>query len=116
MKFKNLLKDVLNEAKGRKPVFGSSDGWSYAVNIKSLDSNAFLKEPFGRRLGDVKKVNDWIQTAKQDFVGSKGKSTLASVRAWVKENKLTEFYAKWKKILQCIKMTAWKYTTNNGSN
>ena len=92
MKFKNYL----NEAKKRKPAFGTSDGFSYAVNIPTLDSNEFLKMPFGRQLDDSRKVGEWKKTSKSTHVGAKGKGTLPSVKKWVKENKPSEFYAKWK--------------------
>jgi hypothetical protein len=89
---------VITEARGRKAGFGTnrSDGFSYAVNIPILDSNDFVNMPFGRQLDDARKVQEWKKTAKSTHVGSKGKATLPAVRKWVKENKPTEFYAKWK--------------------
>ena len=88
--------ESLEEARGKKPAFGTSDGFSYAVNIPTLDSNEFLKMPFGRQLDDSRKVGEWKKTAKKAYVGAKGKGTLPSVKKWVKENKPSEFYAKWK--------------------
>jgi hypothetical protein len=52
--------------------------------------------PFGRQLGDLRKVQEWKKSAKSTHVGSKGKATLPAVRKWVKEVKPSEFYAKWK--------------------
>lgn len=95
--YKELLEKALNEAKKRKPAFGTSEGFNYAVNIDSLDSNEFFKEPFGRRMGDMRKVNEWSKTAKKGYAMSKGKPTMASVKKWVKEMNPSEFYARWQK-------------------
>jgi len=95
--------ESLEEARGKKPAFGTSDGFSYAVNIPTLDSNEFLKMPFGRQLDDSRKVGEWKKTAKKAYVGAKGKGTLPSVKKWVKENKPSEFYAKWK-----MDSSSWK--------
>jgi hypothetical protein len=95
-----IVNEILSftEAKKRKAGFGNSEGFSSAVLIDGLDSNEFFKAPFGRQLGDLKKVKDWkaSQGVKTDHVGAKGKSTMAAVKAWVKSVKPTEFYARWK--------------------
>ena len=90
------IDNVLNEAKKRKPAFGTSDGSSYAVQINNLDSNDFPSQPFGRQMDDMKKVREWQKTAKKGYAGAKGKATLPAVKKWVKENQPSEFYAKWK--------------------
>jgi len=89
-------KESLTEAKGPKPSFGNAEGDSYAVLVSGLDSNDFYKQPFGRQLGDLRKIQEFMKTAKKGYVGAKGKSTMASVKLWVKENKPSQFYAKWK--------------------
>jgi hypothetical protein len=86
---------VLSEAKKDKPAFGSSDGFSYAVNLNGID-NEFFKQPFGRQLDAMKKVKEFTSKAKKGYAGAKGKSTLAAVKDWVKLNQPTQFYAKWK--------------------
>jgi hypothetical protein len=91
-----LIDKYLGEAKGKKPSFGNNDGNSYAVKVDSLDSNEFYKQPFGRRIDDMKKVKEFMSSAKKGYVGSKGKPTMASVKKWVKEMKPSEFYAMWK--------------------
>ena len=95
----NLIDKYLGEGKvrGRKPSFGSHDGNNYAVQINGLDSNEFYKQPFGRQLGDLRKVQEWKKTAKSTHIGAKGKGTMPSVKKWVKEMNLSEFYAMWKK-------------------
>lgn len=85
----------LEEAKKDKPSFGSSDGFSYAVNLNGVD-NEFLNQPFGRQLDAMKKVKEFTSKAKKGYAGAKGKSTLAAVKDWVKLNQPTQFYAKWK--------------------
>jgi vacuolar-type H+-ATPase subunit H len=83
----------------RKPSFGSSEGYNYAVNINSLDSNEFYTYPFGRGLNDRRKAAEFIKDSdvKTGYVDTKGKSSLPAVKQYVKENNLKEFYATWKK-------------------
>jgi len=95
--FETTVEKNFTEAKGRKPAFGSADKFNFAVQVNGLDSNDFFKQPFGRTLGDMKKVQKFKETAKVASVGAKGKATKAAVRAWVKENKPTQFFAKWQK-------------------
>lgn len=87
----------IKTAKKRKPAFGQDGKINYAVQIDSLDSNEFFKAPFGRQLSDLKKVQQWKETAKKGYVGAKGKPTMSQVKKWVKEVKPSEFYARWKK-------------------
>jgi hypothetical protein len=87
--------DYMFEAKMTKAVFGSNDGFSYAVNLNGAD-NEFFKQPFGRQLDTLKKVKEFTAKAKKGSVGAKGKPTLAAVKDWVKMNQPTQFYAKWK--------------------
>lgn len=85
----------LEEAKKDKPAFGSSGGFSYAVNLNGVE-NEFFNQPFGRQLDAMKKVKEFTSKAKKGYAGAKGKSTLAAVKDWVKLNQPTQFYAKWK--------------------
>ena len=55
----DLIEKYLGEAKKRKPSFGNNDGKNYVVQINNLDSNDFYKQPFGRQLSDLKKVQEW---------------------------------------------------------
>ncbi len=87
--------DLLEVKKKDKPAFGSSGGFSYAVNVDGID-NEFLNQPFGRQLDSMKKVKEFMGKAKKGYAGAKGKSTLAAVKDWVKLNQPTQFYAKWK--------------------
>jgi len=83
------------EARGNRPSFGNAGGDSYAVQVDGLDSNEFYKQSFGRQLSDLRKVQEFKKTAKTGYVDAKGKSTMASVKMWVKDVKPSQFYAKW---------------------
>lgn len=102
----SLRESILNEAAVRKPYFGtptdksglggSAAKASYAVQVNGLpDGNSFPEMSWGRTLDSIKYVNEWKKTAKTAWVGAKGKPTMSSVKAWVKDNNPTEFYAKW---------------------
>jgi hypothetical protein len=86
---------ALTEVKGAKAFIGKIGKKSYAIKIDALDSNSFPEKNFGQQIGDLKIVKEWKTNAKKDVVGSKGKATLASVKAWVTETKPSEFYASW---------------------
>lgn len=92
---KSFKEFILTEAKKPKAFFGKGGDFTYAVSIDGID-NTFPTQPFGRVMKDIKAAEEFKKDAKSDFVGSKGKATLPAVRAWVKENSPTEFYAKWK--------------------
>jgi len=94
MKLTEKLNNVL-EAKKPKSFVGDSDGFSWAVQLEGVD-NEFPKMPFGRRMDDEKKAIEFSKSAKKGYVGAKGKSTLASVKKWIKEKSPSQFYAKWK--------------------
>ena len=81
----------------RKASFGSNDGMSFAVSIDSLSNNDFLTRSFGQQLGDLRIVQEWKKSAKTNHVLAKGKPTMAAVKKWAKENKPSEFYARWKR-------------------
>lgn len=79
-----------------KPFIGTVGKKNYAIMINSLpDGNDFVTQNFGQQINSMKVVKDWKESAKKDYVGSKGKPTLSSVKNWIKENKPTEFYASW---------------------
>ena len=82
-------------AKTQAGKFGTNDGFTWAVRVDGID-NEFFKQPFGRRLDDQKKAVAFAETAKKTHIGAKGKSTLAAVRAWVREEKPKQFYASWR--------------------
>lgn len=93
-KFADALAELF-EARGPKPFIKKADGFNYAVQIDGLD-NEFPSYPFGRQLSDIKKLKEWKKDAKKGYVGAKGKATMTAVKAWIKDNKPSEFYAKWK--------------------
>ena len=82
-------------AKSPAGKFGHNDGFTWAVRVDGID-NEFFKQAFGRRLDDQKKAKAFAETAKKHWVGAKGRSTLAAVKAWVREEKPKQFYAMWK--------------------
>lgn len=84
-----------------KAQYGSSDSdnkTDYAVKIDSLDRNDFFKEPFGRAINDIRKVEPFKQSAKVGYIGCKHKANnMQAVKTWLKENKPSQFFASWKK-------------------
>ncbi len=78
-----------------KPSFGKSDGNNYAVCIADID-NDYYTQPFGRSLDARRIARDFIASANVDVVGAKGKATLAAIKAWVRDNKPSQFHAQWR--------------------
>lgn len=81
----------------KKQFIGNADGFSWAVKLDGINPE-FPKEPFGRQIDGLRRSRVFVKEpdTKSYHVGAKGKSTLAAVRAWVKETKPSEFYARWK--------------------
>ncbi len=79
----------------RKSFFGKAEGHAYAINLSQLNRNDFPTQLFGHRLDDLKKVKLFKETAKFAYVGCKRKPTLASIKTYIKENNIKEFYAMW---------------------
>lgn len=77
-----------------KQSYGNHEKKSYAVKIDDVN-NEFYKQPFGRQIADRRLVSTFIECAKTERVDTKGKSTMATIKAWVKENKPQQFYASW---------------------
>lgn len=77
-----------------KEGFGADSKFSYAVEVSGVAKD-FFKQPFGRQIDDMKKLKEFMSSAKKTHVGAKGKSTMAAVKAWVKEAKPSQYYAKW---------------------
>lgn len=77
-----------------KEGFGADSKFSYAVEVSGV-SKDFFKQPFGRQMDDMKKLKEFMSSAKKTHVGAKGKSTMAAVKKWVKEAKPSQYYAKW---------------------
>ena len=77
-----------------KQWIGKTDGKSFAVKIEGVDPE-FPKLPFGRQLGENKKVQAFKAKAKKCYVGAKGEATLSAVRAWIKERQPKQFFARW---------------------
>ena len=88
---------VLSGARSRGGAsFGKHDGFSYAVKIDGLSSNDFWKRGFGAMVDEADTLRDFRSRAKKGYADAKGKDTLRSVRAWVKQNRPSQFYARWK--------------------
>lgn len=87
---------ITSVARKRKPAFGKVDGKNYAVQINALPSNDFFKQPWGRQLDDWAKIKEFQKKAKTYHVDAKGKATMSAVKAWVKAEKPSEFFANWK--------------------
>ena len=84
----------LNEA-SKKSFVGNVSDYSWAFKIDGVDGD-FPNKSFGQQMSDASKIKEFKEKAKLHTIGSKGKSTLASVKAWIKENKPSQYYAKWK--------------------
>jgi len=99
MSFKDYLNEQLTLVEDTKPSYGSFEDKNYVVKINKLSSNDFYSQPFGRSMADRKLVKSFIEDSetKTTHIDAKGKSTLSSVKLWIKENKPSEFYATWKK-------------------
>lgn len=90
------VRESLDEARGSdKPFMGTADGFNYAVNISGIDNN-FPTKGFSGQVAVRREIVSFLQGTKTAFVGAKGKSTLAAVKQWAKENPNVQFYAKWK--------------------
>jgi len=89
---KSVWENNINEAKA-KGFVGKIDKMNYAVLIDgaTIDKGA----SFGDLVMLNKKLREFKKVAKKGHVGAKGKATLASVKAWIKENKPSQYYAKW---------------------
>jgi hypothetical protein len=83
------------KVKSQAAKFGTNDGFSWAVKLDCVD-NEFFKQVFGRRMDDMKKAKAFAESAKKYWVGAKGRSTLAAVKQWAKEEKPKQFFAMWK--------------------
>lgn len=79
-----------------KPFIGKSDKMNFAVKLKGFDNQSLKGGSFGDQVRMNKFLKTFKQGAKEAYIPAKGKATLASVKAWVKENNPTEFFAKWK--------------------
>ena len=70
--------------------------YNYLVKISGVEDR-FWEQAFGRQVDSLKKVKEFLASAESTHVGAKGKATLAVVRGWIKDNKPSQYYAKWKK-------------------
>ena len=87
---------VLTEKKASKVVFGNDGKFNYAVRVDGVNGE-FFKQPFGRQLDDMKKIKEFMGSAKRTHVDCKGVATLASVKKFVKTFKPEQLFAKWTK-------------------
>ena len=87
---------LLSGARRGGASFGKSEGFSYAVKVDGLSSNDFYKRGFGAVVSEASTLKRFKEKAKKGHVRAKGKDTLRAVRAWVKENRPSQFYARWK--------------------
>ena len=79
-----------------KATFGNDGEYNYAFKVEGVEPE-FYRRPFGRQLDSARAAGKFCKGAKKYSVGCKGKATMACVKEWVKENKPSQFYAKWKK-------------------
>lgn len=82
----------LSEAKAN-PFIGKIDKLNYAVKIDGVTLSS--SSNFGDMVRINKALKEFKQDAKTTRIGAKGKATLASVKAWIKENQPSQYYAKW---------------------
>ena len=98
-KEQEIAKSYLGEAvcigEDNKAAFGTASGKSYAIKLDSLSDNNFMTKSFGQQIDSIKSTREFQKTAKSDHVGAKGKSTMAAVKQWVKDNSPKQFYAVW---------------------
>jgi hypothetical protein len=69
---------------------------NYVVKIKGVDPK-FYEKPFGRQLDEWRLIEDFKAKAKSVHVDAKRKATLSAVRAYLKDHKVTEYFACWGK-------------------
>lgn len=95
---KAIAKKFFNEqvlSEDTKAAFGTAGKMSYAIKLNSIDDNEFMKKSFAQQVPSIRAAREFMASAKKDYVDAKGKATLAAVKAWVKENKPSEFYSLW---------------------
>ena len=91
--FKELFTEELQESDNA--FIGKSDGKNFAVKIEGFDNMSLKGGNFGTQVKLNKFLKPFRAEAKETRIASKGKATLAAVKAWVKENQPSEFFAKW---------------------
>ena len=88
--------EVITEARGPKPFFGTVDKMNFAIQLNNnVGGNDFPKRGFGGQVDNRKVIGEFKDSAKKGYVNTKRVNTLTGVRKWVKENKPSEFYATW---------------------
>ena len=78
-----------------KATFGHGDGFTWAYSVDGVERDLHTM-PFGRALDGMRKLKSFADSAKVSWVDAKHKPTLSAVKAWVKDNNPSQFYAKWK--------------------
>jgi hypothetical protein len=78
-----------------KITFGKNEDMNYVVAVAGVASD-FFKQPFGRRLDDLRAIETWKQSAKRGYADCKGKPTISGVKAWIKLYWPEEVYACWR--------------------
>jgi hypothetical protein len=91
------LEEARRMSKGEKPFVAKAGDFNFAVNISGVE-NDYPNQGFSGEVENRKAVVAFTNDpkTKKTSIGAKGKSTLAAVKAWVKQNPNTEFYAKWR--------------------
>lgn len=84
----------MNEAKTKDNFIGKSGKFNWAFKVDGIPGD-YPSLPFGHQIDYRKKFKTFKDSAKLVNIGSKGKATLASVKTWIKDNKPSEYYAKW---------------------
>ena len=79
-----------------KAFYGTKGEQKLACKLDFVSCNDFPFQLFGRVLADHQKVREWQTKAKKEYIDSKGKAGMASVKKWIKENNPSQFYILWK--------------------
>ena len=72
----------------------------YGIQLSCVNAEQFVKSPFGRRLDDWKKIEEWKKSgAKQDWISTRPRNNerpMAQLKQWIDEVKPSEFFCVWK--------------------
>ncbi len=72
---------------------GKIEKFNYAIKIDGVQLSS--SSNFGDFVNANRGISGFKKSAKSTRINSKGKATLSSVKAWIKEYKPSSYYAKW---------------------
>lgn len=78
-----------------KAFIGTAQKKNWAVKLEGFDATLIDGGGFTAIMDLKRFITPFKESAKKTHIDSKGKATISAVKAWVKENKPSEFYAKW---------------------